>query len=549
MTQKLKVIIAQLNFLVGDIDGNTEIVIESSRKAIDEHAADMIVFPELTLTGYPMEDLLLRPSLKNRIDNAIDRILSTNLDIAIVLGYPSFSNSKLYNALGVLHRGEIIATYFKQCLPNYQVFDEKRYFESGNETCIVEIRNIRCAFTICEDLWEEGPTRDAKSAGAQILININASPFHIDKLKERKALLQTRCRQGDFPIIYVNLIGGQDELVFDGDSMVFDAEGGCCFLAPSFKENLYPVSINIRAEGDIELSGKLIAPNLSLEQSVYQSLVLGVKDYVKKNQFAGVVLGLSGGIDSALTLAIATDAWGADKVQAVMMPFEYTSKLSLDAAAKQAKRLKIKYTLVPINEIYEAFMSALDDEFADTDPDVSEQNLQSRSRGVILMGISNKKGLLVLTTGNKSEIAVGYSTLYGDMAGGFNVLKDVSKTLVYELCRYRNRLEAGKEGDIIPSEVIDRAPSAELLPGQSDEDSLPPYNVLDKILELYVEKDFSAEAIIHQGFDEQVVRHVIQLVDRNEYKRRQSPVGIRLTKRGFGRDRRYPITNAWKIGD
>ena len=549
MTQKLKVIIAQLNFLVGDIDGNTEIVIESSRKAIDEHAADMIVFPELTLTGYPMEDLLLRPSLKNRIDNAIDRILSTNLDIAIVLGYPSYSNSKLYNALGVLHRGEIIATYFKQCLPNYQVFDEKRYFESGNETCIVEIRNIRCAFTICEDLWEEGPTRDAKSAGAQILININASPFHIDKLKERKALLQTRCRQGDFPIIYVNLIGGQDELVFDGDSMVFDAEGGCCFLAPSFKENLYPVSINIRAEGDIELSGKLIAPNLSLEQSVYQSLVLGVKDYVKKNQFAGVVLGLSGGIDSALTLAIATDALGADKVQAVMMPFEYTSKLSLDAAAKQAKRLKIKYTLVPINEIYEAFMSALDDEFADTDPDVSEQNLQSRSRGVILMGISNKKGLLVLTTGNKSEIAVGYSTLYGDMAGGFNVLKDVSKTLVYELCRYRNRLEAGKEGDIIPSEVIDRAPSAELLPGQSDEDSLPPYNVLDKILELYVEKDFSAEAIIHQGFDEQVVRHVIQLVDRNEYKRRQSPVGIRLTKRGFGRDRRYPITNAWKIGD
>ena len=549
MTQKLKVIIAQLNFLVGDIDGNTEIVIESSRKAIDEHAADMIVFPELTLTGYPMEDLLLRPSLKNSIDNAIDRILSTNLDIAIVLGYPSFSNSKLYNALGVLHRGEIIATYFKQCLPNYQVFDEKRYFESGNETCIVEIRNIRCAFTICEDLWEEGPTRDAKSAGAQILININASPFHIDKLKERKALLQTRCRQGDFPIIYVNLIGGQDELVFDGDSMVFDAEGSCCFLAPSFKENLYPVSINIRAEGDIELSGKLIAPNLSLEQSVYQSLVLGVKDYVKKNQFAGVVLGLSGGIDSALTLAIATDALGADKVQAVMMPFEYTSKLSLDAAAKQAKRLKIKYTLVPINEIYEAFMSALDDEFADTDPDVSEQNLQSRSRGVILMGISNKKGLLVLTTGNKSEIAVGYSTLYGDMAGGFNVLKDVSKTLVYELCRYRNRLEAGKEGDIIPSEVIDRAPSAELLPGQSDEDSLPPYNVLDKILELYVEKDFSAEAIIHQGFDEQVVRHVIQLVDRNEYKRRQSPVGIRLTKRGFGRDRRYPITNAWKIGD
>ena len=548
MTQKLKVIIAQLNFLVGDIDGNTEIVIESSRKAIDEHSADMIVFPELTLTGYPMEDLLLRPSLKNRIAKAIERILSTNFDITIVLGYPSFSDSKIYNALGVIHGGKILGTYFKQCLPNYQVFDEKRYFEPGNETCIVDVKNIRCAFTICEDLWEEGPARDARSVGAQMLININASPFHMNKLKERKALLKTRCRQGGFPIIYVNLVGGQDELVFDGDSMVADAEGGCCFLAPSFEENLYPVSISVGAEGNIESSNQLVAPSMTLEESVYQSLVLGVKDYVRKNKFPGVVLGLSGGIDSALTLAIATDALGADKVQAVMMPFEYTSKLSLDAAAKQAKRLSVKYTLIPINKVYKAFISALDEEFADTDPDVSEQNLQARSRGVILMGISNKKGLLVLTTGNKSEIAVGYSTLYGDMAGGFNVLKDVSKTLVYELCRHRNRQEAGRGEDLIPQEVIDRAPSAELLPGQSDEDNLPPYRILDEILELYVEKDFSADAIIHQGFDEKIVRNVIQLVDRNEYKRRQSPVGIRLTKRGFGRDRRYPITNAWEIG-
>ena len=548
MTQKLKVIIAQLNFLVGDIDGNTEIVIESSRKAIDEHSADMIVFPELTLTGYPMEDLLLRPSLKNRIAKAIERILSTNLDITIVLGYPSFSDSKLYNALGVIHSGKILGTYFKQCLPNYQVFDEKRYFEPGNETCIVDVKNIRCAFTICEDLWEEGPARDAQSAGAKMLININASPFHMNKLKERKALLKTRCRQGGFPIIYVNLVGGQDELVFDGDSMVVDAEGSCCFLAPSFEENLYPVSISVGAEGNIESSSQLVAPSLTLEESVYQSLVLGVKDYVRKNKFPGVVLGLSGGIDSALTLAIATDALGADKVQAVMMPFEYTSKLSLDAAAKQAKRLSVKYTLIPINKVYKAFISALDEEFTDTDPDVSEQNLQARSRGVILMGISNKKGLLVLTTGNKSEIAVGYSTLYGDMAGGFNVLKDVSKTFVYELCRHRNRQEADRGEDIIPQEVIDRAPSAELLPGQSDEDNLPPYRILDEILELYVEKDFSADAIIHQGFNEKTVRNVIQLVDRNEYKRRQSPVGIRLTKRGFGRDRRYPITNAWEIG-
>ena len=299
----------------------------------------------------------------------------------------------------------------------------------------------------------------------------------------------------------------------------------------------------------VELCSQLIAPNVSVEESVYQSLVLGVRDYVRKNKFAGVVLGLSGGIDSALTLAIAVDALGAENVQAVMMPFEYTSKLSLDAAAKQARRLNVKYKVIPINQIYRAFESALKEEFEDTVPDVSEQNLQARSRGVILMGISNKKGLLVLTTGNKSEIAVGYSTLYGDMAGGFNVLKDVSKTLVYELARYRNALEASKVEDVIPQEVIDRAPSAELLPGQSDEDSLPPYAVLDEILELYVEKDLSADAIILQGFDKKVVQHVVNLVDRNEYKRRQSPVGIRLTERGFGRDRRYPITNAWKIGD
>ena len=549
MTHTLKLVMGQLNFLVGDIDGNTEIVIQSSRNAIDEHSADMIVFPELTLTGYPMEDLLLRPSLRNRIDKAIDKILNANLAITIVLGYPRVSDSKLYNALGIICHGELLGEYHKQCLPNYQVFDERRYFEPGLEACIVKINNIRCAFTVCEDLWQEGPVRDLKSLGAQMLVNINASPFHINKSKERRDLLLKRCREGNFPIVYVNLIGGQDELVFDGGSMVVDAKGQKLFQAPSFKEDLYPIELGITTDDNIELRGDLVAPNVRVEESVYQSLVLGVKDYVRKNKFAGVVLGLSGGIDSALTLAIAVDALGADNVQAVMMPFEYTSKLSLDAAAKQAGRLNVKYTVIPINEIYRAFESALKGEFKDTTPDASEQNLQARSRGVILMGISNKKGLLVLTTGNKSEIAVGYSTLYGDMAGGFNVLKDVSKTLVYELARHRNALEANTVEDVIPQEVIDRAPSAELLPGQSDQDSLPPYPILDKILELYVEKDCSADAIIRRGFDERVVRHVVKLVDRNEYKRRQGPVGIRLTERGFGRDRRYPITNAWQIGD
>ena len=549
MTQTLKIVMGQLNFLVGDIDGNTEIVIQSSSDSIDEHAADMIVFPELTLTGYPMEDLLLRPSLEHRIDKAIDRILNANLDITIVLGYPRVFDSKLYNTLGVIHGGELLVEYHKQCLPNYQVFDERRYFEPGQEACVIKIKNILCAFTVCEDLWQEGPVRDSKLLGAKMLININASPFHINKSKERQDLLVRRCLEGNFPIVYVNLVGGQDELVFDGGSMVVDAKGQKFYQAPSFKEGLYPFTLGITSRGMVELCSQLIASKVSVEESVYQSLMLGVRDYVRKNKFAGVVLGLSGGIDSALTLAIAVDALGAENVQAVMMPFEYTSKLSLDAAAKQARRLNVKYKVIPINKIYRAFESALKEEFEDTVPDVSEQNLQARSRGVILMGISNKKGLLVLTTGNKSEIAVGYSTLYGDMAGGFNVLKDVSKTLVYELARYRNALEASKVEDVIPQEVIDRAPSAELLPGQSDEDSLPPYAVLDEILELYVEKDLSADAIILQGFDKKVVQHVVKLVDRNEYKRRQSPVGIRLTERGFGRDRRYPITNAWKIGD
>ena len=549
MTKTFKLVMGQLNFLVGDIDGNTEIVIRSSLEAIEEHAADMIVFPELTLTGYPMEDLLLRPSLKTRIDKALDKILNANLAIAIVLGYPRVSDSKLYNALGVIYRGELMVEYYKQRLPNYQVFDERRYFEPGQEACVVKIKNIRCAFTVCEDLWHDGPVRESKLLGAQMLVNINASPFHINKTKERHDLLLRRCNEGNFPIVYVNLVGGQDELVFDGGSMVVDAKGQKLFQAPNFEEDLYPITLNITSEGSIELCSELIAPNVSVEESVFQSLVLGVKDYVRKNKFAGVILGLSGGIDSALTLAIAVDALGAENVQAVMMPFEYTSKLSLDAAAEQARRLSVKYKVIPINEIYRAFESALKEEFENTVPDVSEQNLQARSRGVILMGISNKKGLLVLTTGNKSEIAVGYSTLYGDMAGGFNVLKDVSKTLVYELARYRNALEASKEEDVIPQEVIDRAPSAELLPGQSDEDSLPPYAILDEILELYVEKDLSADAIILQGFDKKVVRYVLKLVDRNEYKRRQSPVGIRLTERGFGRDRRYPITNAWKIGE
>jgi NAD+ synthase (glutamine-hydrolysing) len=549
MAQQLTIVMAQLNFLVGDIDGNTDLVIATARRAIAEQSADMIAFPELTLTGYPPEDLLLRPSLQVRVEKALAKILEADLDIFLVIGYPLRQEAKLYNALCVIKGKESLGTYFKQCLPNYQVFDEHRYFAPGTDPLLLEIMGTSCAFTICEDLWESGPIQQAKSAGAQLVVNINASPFHINKLDERKKLLSQRCKQGNFPILYVNLIGGQDELVFDGGSMAVNAEGECCFLAPSYIEDLCSLKITANQDGSIEIPQQSIAGELVLEADVYQSLVLGVRDYVNKNKFEGVVLGLSGGIDSALTLAIAVDALGSNRVEAVMMPFEYTSQLSLDVAAQQAKNLDVNYQVIAINDIYRSFIDALTEEFAGTEVDVSEQNIQARARGVLLMAISNKKGLLVLTTGNKSEIAVGYSTLYGDMAGGFDVLKDVSKTLVYKLADYRNNSFLQQREEVIPQQVIDRAPSAELAPGQVDQDSLPDYEDLDKILELYVEKDLSAEDIIAHGFEEDLVRRILRLVDLNEYKRRQSPVGVRLTERGFGRDRRYPITNAWPIGE
>ncbi len=556
MAGQLRVVMAQLNLMVGDIEGNTSLVLENAERAISEFAADLIVFPELTLTAYPPEDLLLRPSLKLRIDRAIDAILQADLPIHIVLGFPESIDGKLFNALTVLKGGSRLATYHKQCLPNYQVFDERRYFHAGAEPCVLNIAGIRLGFTICEDMWEQIPFKQARDAGADLMININASPYHIHKLEQRQALLKQRSMEGGFPIIYVNLVGGQDELVFDGASMAMSASGECHYLAPNFEAGLHLVIVDIQNLDSQEFAVKrceIPRQSLAAEQSpiasVYHALVLGVRDYVNKNKFVGTVLGLSGGIDSALTLAIAVDALGKDRVQAVMMPFEYTSKLSLDAAADQAQRLDVEYQVIPIGRIYEAFIEALELEFSGLPVGVSEQNIQARCRGVILMAISNKKQLMVLTTGNKSECAVGYSTLYGDMAGGFDVLKDVSKTLVYQLATYRNA-EYGSQGEeVIPQQVIDRSPSAELAPNQLDQDSLPPYEDLDRILELYIENDYSADAIVAEGYAEEVVKKVLRLVDLNEYKRRQSPVGVRLTARGFGRDRRYPITNAWPLGE
>ena len=539
----LKIVMAQVNPLVGDIHGNTERVIDTVRQAQAEHNADIVVFPELMLTGYPPEDLLLRDSLELRIQRALQSISEASLQAAVVLGYPRVVAGRVFNMAGVIDGGEIIAEYAKQHLPNYSVFDEKRYFVSGDRVGLVLLKGIKAAITICEDMWQVEPMHQAKQAGAQLMLNLNASPFHIGKHTERRELLRERAREGQMPIVYVNQVGAQDELVFDGASVAVDANGEVRVQAPSFQECLHPVTLDISdsvcriREGEVAAEPERLA-------SAYEALVLCVRDYVNKNGFKGVVLGLSGGIDSALTLAVAVDALGKDRVEAVMMPFRYTSDLSKDDAADQAQRMGVQYKSISIEPMFEAFMTALQDEFAGTQRDTTEENLQARCRGVVLMAISNKKGYMVLTTGNKSELAVGYSTLYGDMAGGLDVLKDVPKTLVFELSRYRNTLE-----EVIPVSVIERPPSAELAPDQKDEDSLPPYDILDAILELYVERDYSATAIIEEGFDSDVVRRVLRLVDVNEYKRRQAPIGPRITTRGFGRDRRYPITNGWKLGD
>ncbi len=540
----MRILMVQMNPLVGDIPTNTENLIAAAKQGIEKHSAELIVFPELVLTAYPPEDLLLRPSLDQRIENALKAIQDAMIPAYLVVGYPGRVEGKLYNMLAVIYQGKVLKTYRKQCLPNYQVFDEKRYFESGNETCLVDIIGIPVAFTICEDIWETGPMRQASQAGAKLMVNINGSPFHINKVQARHDVVKQRIAETGMPVIYVNQVGAQDELVFDGASMALDAAGELCALAPLYQEAMLPIDCELDVDGHVVLHKTDIAPALDEKASVYQALVLGLKDYVNKNGFPGTVLGLSGGIDSALTLAIAVDALGSDRVHAVMMPFTYTSEMSLEDAEKEARILGINYQILPIADIYESFMQTLATEFAGMPVDLTEQNIQARSRGVLLMAISNKKNLLVLTTGNKSELAVGYSTLYGDMAGGFDVIKDVPKILVYELARYRNTL-----GEVIPVRVIERPPSAELAPDQVDEDNLPPYEILDQILEHYIERDMSAEAIIKEGFAKETVEKVIRLVDRNEHKRRQAPIGVRISERGFGRDRRYPITSGWKLGD
>lgn len=551
----LVIALGQLNFMVGDIDANTQKVISAAQQAF-EQGADVIVFPELALLGYPPEDLLLRPSVALRIERALQtlaRELPKNL--YTVVGFPRAAESEngntptIYNSAAVFFEGAQLAVYDKQELPNYQVFDEKRYFTSGTQPCIFSLKGIPTALTICEDIWHPGPMAQAKQAGAQLMLNLNASPYHWQKAPLRESMLRERIQESAMPIVYANLVGGQDELVFDGSSMIMDGVGALLHREPEFAEGVCLIP-TLFVEGDLRLQPEhspSVAALKSTDASVYEALVLGVKDYVNKNGFKGAVLGLSGGIDSAVTLAVAADALGADRVEAVMMPFRYTAQMSLDDAEAEASRLGVRYSVLPIESMYDAFMATLADEFAGLPKDTTEENLQARCRGVLLMAISNKKGYIVLTTGNKSEMAVGYSTLYGDMAGGFDVLKDVPKTQVYRLANYRNQLTP--DNPPIPQNVIDRPPSAELAPDQKDQDSLPDYDILDQILALYVEQDYSAQAIIDEGFAEDVVKRVIRLVDLNEYKRRQAPVGVRITPRGFGRDRRYPITCRWPAGD
>jgi len=537
MSKSVRVAMVQDNFLVGDIHGNTRRIIELAQAAA-RNGAELVVFPELALTGYPPEDLLYRPGFIARVEAAAEHIKQAVADVDIVLGLPSRRQGKLYNTALWLRSGTCLAEYHKRSLPNYSVFDEVRYFSQGQETCVVDINGIRFGLVICEDAWEPGPAADARAAGANAVLVINASPFHREKYRERVDMLQQRCRETGMAMFYINMVGGQDELVFDGESLVVDGEGTIISRAAAFEPAIELVDFS--ESGPVALSAGSTA-TLQQDEAVYRALVLGVRDFVTKNGFSGVVVGLSGGVDSALTLAIAADALGAENVHAVMMPSRYTSGISRQDAEAEARALGVRYDVISIESAFEAFLESLRSVFKGTEPDTTEENIQARCRGLILMAISNKTGRMLLTTGNKSEMAVGYATLYGDMCGGFAPIKDVYKTLVYQLCRYRNSV-----GEVIPERVLTRAPSAELREDQVDQDSLPEYEVLDRILELSVERDVPIDEVVEAGFEREMVEHVFGLVQRNEYKRRQSAPGVRITRRAFGRDRRYPITSGYR---
>ena len=531
----LKIAIAQFNAVLGDIAGNAARIAAFADQA-RQQGADVLLTPELALCGYPPEDLLLRPDFYASCADVLDQLAERVQGITLVVGHPLAEHGRHFNAATVLEGGRRKATYRKIRLPNYEVFDEARYFAAGDVPCVVEIGGVRCGINICADVWEEGAAELACAAGADVLLVLNASPLHLHKQSERIGVLRERIAATGLPVVYANLVGGQDELVFDGASLAVDTDGAVRLRLPQFEEALGVVEL-----ADGRLQAGALAPELSEEEEAYRALVLGVRDYIGKNGFPGVIIGLSGGIDSALTLCVAVDALGADKVRAVMMPSPYTAQMSLDDSRAMIERLGVRYDEIAIEPAMRVFEGMLASQFAGLPEDTTEENLQARIRGMILMALSNKTGALVLTTGNKSEMAVGYATLYGDMAGGFAVIKDVYKTLVYRLSRYRNTLSP-----VIPENIIVRPPSAELKPNQTDQDSLPPYEVLDAIVKAYMEENRSPQQIVAGGLPAEAVARVVRLLRLAEYKRRQAPVGIRITPRGFGKDWRYPITNRYR---
>ncbi len=535
MNTTLSIAVAQLNFTVGDLVGNADRIIDALARARAE-GADLLLTPELALSGYPPEDLLLRPDFYRACAREIERILPHTQGITLVLGHPEERGRQRFNAASVIRDGVVQAVYHKLLLPNYEVFDEERYFDPGMAACVFSLKGVSLGVNICADVWEPGPAELARKAGAQALLVLNASPYHMNKQASRYEVLRARVAVTGMPVLYCNMVGGQDELVFDGASFALDGKGGLAWQAPSFDERVDVVRF---AEGRW-LPGAKAEPR-TLEAEVYEALKWGVRDYLGKNRFPGAIIGLSGGIDSALTLAVAVDALGAERVRAVMMPSPYTAQMSLDDSREMVRRLGVRYDEIPIEPAMQAFGGLLAEQFAGLPADTTEETLQSRIRGMILMALSNKTGAIVLTTGNKSEMATGYATLYGDMAGGFAVLKDLYKTFVFRLSRWRNT-----QGEVIPPNIIARPPSAELKPDQTDQDTLPPYDVLDAIIQAYMERDESPREIIAAGYPEEDVRRTVAMLKRNEYKRRQAPVGIRVTRRGFGRDWRYPITSRYQ---
>lgn len=558
----LRIALAQINPTVGDLSGNRDKLLRLIKVA-EEKGGDILIFPEMSLTGYPPEDLLLKPHFLDNCHKLIEEVSKNTGNILTFVGFPRIKGGCLYNACACIYKGKTVGLYYKRKLPNYGVFDERRYFDEGNTPLLLHYGEVKIGVTICEDIWNEAePAKDTVKFGIDLLINLSASPYHFGKVHERKKLVRDFAIHNKVVIAYCNQVGGQDELIFDGGSFICDRSGKFVLEGALFKEELLFKDVEFKKarSGIAKRSGSWIklkpqpkekriplssspVKHMGVEEEVYEALILGIRDYVRKNGFSKVALGLSGGIDSALVAVLACDALGAENVYCISMPSPISSPDPLKDTKSIARNLGVKLITLPIENIYNSYLDLLRGSFKGRKADITEENIQARIRGNILMALSNKFGWLILTTGNKSEMSVGYATLYGDMAGGFAVLKDVYKTLVYRLVNFRNKKGGG---EVIPKSVIERAPTAELRPGQRDEDTLPPYPTLDKILHLYIEKDMSFDAIIQKGFSREITRDVIHRVDRNEYKRRQSPPGIKITPKAFGKDRRMPITNAYR---